>query len=81
MIGTQLVDWHALWQVIYISAIAGILIALSLGVAVVSSLRASDERAKGETGAATLFNAVTVVCTALVALAVGIGIYYIAHKS
>jgi len=71
-----IVDWGALLQVIWISAAAGISIALVLGVGIVSSLRAQDRK-----GNVLALNAVTVVSVALVAGAIAVGLYFIAHKS
>ena len=71
-----IVDWGALLQVIWISAAAGISIALVLGVGIVASLRAQDHK-----GNVLALNAVTVVSVALVAGAIAVGLYFIAHKS
>jgi len=71
-----IVDWGALLQVIWISAAAGISIALVLGVGIVASLRAQDHK-----GNVLALNAVTVVAVALVAGAIAVGLYFIAHKS
>jgi len=49
-----IVDWGALLQVIWISAAAGISIALVLGVGIVASLRAQDHK-----GNVLALNAVT----------------------
>lgn len=72
----SLVDWGALWQVAYISAIAGVAIATVLGLGVVSSLRAQDRQG----GSALALNAVTVVCVLMVGAAIVVGIYYITDK-
>jgi hypothetical protein len=72
----SIVDWGALAQVAYISAIAGVAIAGVLGLGVVSSLRAQDEKGAG----ALVLNAVTVVCVVVVAAAVALGIYFITDK-
>jgi|GEM_PF-6173777 len=77
---SPLVDWSALGQVALISVIAGVLIASILGVGIVASLRASDERGRGNDSAALGMNVVTGVAVLLVAAAVVVGIYYIAHK-
>jgi hypothetical protein len=76
LLADPLVDWGALWQVIYISAIAGVAIAAILGLAVVSELRGQDGQ-----GSVVANRAVTVLCVALVAAAVVVGIYYITQKS
>jgi predicted benzoate:H+ symporter BenE len=76
MFADSIVDWGALGQVAYISAIAGVAIAGVLGLGIVSALRAQDERE----GGALVLNAVTVVCVLAVAAAVAVGIYYITDK-
>jgi hypothetical protein len=70
-----IVDWGALWQVIYISAIAGLLIATVLGVGIAASLRST------EPGANTVaLRAVTGVSVLLVAAAVVVGLLYMFDK-
>jgi hypothetical protein len=76
LLADSIVDWGALAQVAYISAIAGILIAAVLGLGIVSELRAQE----GGVNVVAL-RAVTVVCVALVAAAIVVGIYYITQKS
>lgn len=70
-----IVDWGALLDVILISAFAGLAIALTLGVGIVASLRAQDQK-----GNALALNAVTVISVVLVAGAIAVGLYYIADK-
>ncbi len=70
-----IVDWGALLQVIWISAVAGLAIALTLGIGIVASLRAQDRK-----GNVLALNAVTVVSVALVAGAIAVGLYFIADK-
>ena len=71
------IDWSALFQVIYISVIAGILIATVLGAGIVAQLRSQDHQGGGGTLA---LHAVTVVSVLLVAAALVTGIYFIASK-
>jgi hypothetical protein len=71
----SIVDWGALWQVVYISAIAGVLIAAILGVGIVANLKAT------EPGGSVALTVVTVISVLLVAAAVVVGIYYITDKS
>jgi UPF0716 family protein affecting phage T7 exclusion len=71
------IDWGALLQVVYISAIAGILIATVLGVGITAQLRAEDS----EGGGSVLgLHAVTIVSVLIVAAAVVTGIYFITDK-
>jgi UPF0716 family protein affecting phage T7 exclusion len=78
LLADSIVDWGALAQVAYISAIAGIAIAAVMGLGITSAMRAQDERG---TTSAMVLNAVTVVCVILVAAAVVLGIYFITDKS
>jgi hypothetical protein len=72
----SIIDWGALFDVIWISAVAGLAIAAVLGVGIVSSLRAQD--AEGTT--ALGLNAVTVISVILVGAALVTGIYFITDK-
>jgi UPF0716 family protein affecting phage T7 exclusion len=76
VIADSIVDWGALFDVIWISAVAGLAIAAVLGVGIVSSLRAQDS------DGATAFglNAVTVISVVLVGAALLTGIYFITDK-
>jgi predicted benzoate:H+ symporter BenE len=76
LLADSIVDWGALAQVAYISAIAGVAIASILGLGIVSSLRAQDRRG----GAALALNAVTVVCVVIVGAALILGVYYMTDK-
>ena len=72
----SIIDWGALWDVIWISAVAGLAIAAVLGLGIVSSLRAQDARGTAALG----FNAVTVISVILVGAALITGIYFITDK-
>jgi hypothetical protein len=76
VLADSLVDWGALAQVAYISAIAGVAIAAILGLAVVSELRAQESG-----GSAVALRAVTGICVLAVAASIVVGIYYITQKS
>jgi hypothetical protein len=76
LLADSVIDWGALWEVIWISAVAGLAIAAVLGVGIVSSLRAED--AEGTT--ALGLNAVTVISVVLVGAALITGIYFITDK-
>jgi hypothetical protein len=73
---TPLIDWAALWQVIYISAIAGLAIATVLGVGITTALRSEDSSGTS----AIALKGVTVVSVILVGAAIVTGIYFIADK-
>jgi hypothetical protein len=76
LLADSVVDWGALWQVVYISAIAGVAIAAILGLGIVSELRTQE----GD-GSVLINRAVTVISVLLVAAAIVVGIYYITQKS
>ena len=76
LLADAIIDWGALWDVIWISAVAGLGIAAVLGVGIVSSLHAQD--AKGTT--ALGLNAVTGVSVIFVGAAIVTGIYFITDK-
>ncbi|WP_028067483.1 hypothetical protein [Solirubrobacter soli] len=76
LLADSIVDWGALGQVIWISAVAGIAIATVLGAGIVASLHAQE--AKGAT--ALGLNAVTVISVVLVGAALVTGIYFITDK-
>jgi hypothetical protein len=76
LLADSIIDWGALWQVIWISAVVGIAIAAVLGVGIVSSLRAQDTDGTTALG----LNAVTVISVVLVGAALVTGIYFIADK-
>ena len=76
VLADSIIDWGALFQVIYISAIAGIAIATVLGVGIVASLRAQDTDGATALG----LNAVTVISVILVGAALVTGIYFITDK-
>ena len=69
------IEWAALLDVIYISAIAGILIAAVLGAGIVAQMRAEDSE-----GNTIGLHAVTVVSILVVAAAVVTGIAFIVNK-
>ena len=73
LLADSIVDWGALWQVVYISAIAGVAIAAVLGLGIVSSLRAQDRQG----GSTVALNALTVACVLVVGAALIVGVYSI----
>jgi hypothetical protein len=76
VLAESIIDWGALWDVIWISAVAGIAIAAVLGAGIVSSLHAQDARGTTALG----LNAVTVVSVIFVGAAIVTGIYFITDK-
>jgi predicted benzoate:H+ symporter BenE len=76
LLAATIVDWGALLDVAIVSAVAGLAIALTLGVGVASSLRAQER----EGVSALVLNAVTVTSVVLVGIAVLVGLHYLADK-
>jgi hypothetical protein len=70
------IDWGALGEVAYISAISGVLIAAVLGLGITAQLRAQDQEGGGALG----LHAVTIISVLLVAAALVTGIYFITDK-
>ena len=76
LIAAGIIDWGALFDVIWISAVAGLAIAAVLGVGIVSSLRAQDAKGTIALG----LNAVTVISVILVGAALITGIYVLSDR-
>ena len=70
-----IVDWAALAQTAWVSAVIGLGILVVGAVGVAASLRAQDDRAAGVNGAALAFGGITVVCVVGLVGAVIYGIY------
>jgi hypothetical protein len=75
-----MIDWNALAQVALISACAGVGIGLALVLATLSSLRAQSESADGNTAAAVILSAITVISVLIVLTAIAAGLYFITAK-
>jgi hypothetical protein len=76
MIAAIDVDWGALAEAGYVSAIAGLVIAVIAAVAVVSSLKAAQGREQaGGASAAGLYGALTIGCVVALAAIVVYGVY------
>jgi hypothetical protein len=70
------IDWGALAEAGYVSAIAGLAVLVIAALAVGSSLLAQDAKAKpGGGGSASAYAAGTIVCVAALAAIVAYGIY------
>ena len=76
----SIVDWHALLQVIWVGAAAGIGVPAMFGVALLGVNRASDLGRAGRQGKAALYGAMGVVALAGVAAAVVYGVVIMTHK-
>ena len=76
LLAATIVDWGALLNVAIVSAVAGLAIALTLGIGVASSLRAQER----DGVSALALNAVTVTSVVLVGIAVLVGLHFLADK-
>jgi hypothetical protein len=75
MFAAGIVDWGALWQVIWISAVTGIAIATVLGAGIVASLRSSEPGAN-----VVALRGVTAISVVFVAAAVCFGLWFMFDK-
>ena len=75
----SIVDWAALGETAYVSALIGLGVLLVAGIAVAASLKAQDDRREGAGGAAVAYSGLTLLCLAGLLAAVVYGIYLIAQ--
>ena len=75
----SIVDWAALGKTAYVSVLIGLGVLLVAALAVVSSLKAQDDRREGAGTAAVAYNGVTLLCLVGLFAAVVYGIYLIAQ--
>jgi hypothetical protein len=75
MFAAAVINWGALWQVIWISAVTGIAIATILGAGIVASLRSTEPGAH-----AVVLRGVTAISVILVAAAIGAGLWFMFDK-
>jgi hypothetical protein len=68
------VDAHLLWQVIYVSLLAGVAISSLFSLVILGSVRASEARRARQGAAVLLYGAVAVVSFGLFALGVVLGV-------
>jgi hypothetical protein len=76
----SIVDGHALLQVIWVGAAAGIGVPAAFGVALLGVTRASDFSRDGRTAEAVLYGALGLVAFAVVVAAVVFGVVVMTHK-
>jgi hypothetical protein len=76
----SIVDGHALWQVIWVGAAAGIGVPTAFGVALLGVIRASDLSRDGRGVEAVLYGALGVIGLVAVAAAVVFGVVVMTHK-
>jgi hypothetical protein len=68
------VDAHLLWQVMYVSLLAGVAISALFSLVILGSVRASEARRARQGAAVLLYGAVAVVSFGLFALGVVLGV-------
>jgi hypothetical protein len=68
------VDAHLLWQVIYVSLLAGVAISALFSLVILGSVRAGEARRARQGAAVLLYGAVAVVSFGLFALGVVLGV-------
>ena len=74
------VDTRALWQVIWVSLVAGVAISALFSFIIVGSARASDARRAGRGGAATAYGALALIGFLLFAFGVVLGVQAMVTK-
>ena len=76
MIAADVVDWAALWQVVWVSTVAGVALVLATSLAILGAARANSERRDGHAAAASLYAALAIAaalaCAGGVVLAVSV---------
>jgi len=76
----EVVDGGALLQVLWVSVAAGLGLSLIFSLAIAGAARASQQRRAGQAGGAVVWSAITVVCVALCAVAVVLGVIVMLKK-
>jgi len=74
------VDTHLVWQVIWVSVVAGVGISALFSLVIVGGARASDARRGGRGGAATVYAALAVLAFLLFAAGVALGVQAMVTK-
>jgi hypothetical protein len=74
------VDTHLLWQVIWVSVLAGVGVSALFSFVIVGSARAGDARRAGRRGAAAAYAALAFVAFVLFAVGVVLGVQTMVSK-
>jgi hypothetical protein len=74
------VDFHLLWQVVWVSVLAGVGISALFSFVIVGGARASDARRAGRGGAAAMYAALAFGAFLLFALGVVLGVQAMLSK-
>ncbi len=74
------VDFHLLWQVVWVSLLAGVGISALFSLVIVGAARAGDARKAGQRGAAAVYAALAVAGFLLFAAGVVLGVQAMVSK-
>jgi hypothetical protein len=74
------VDTHLLWQVIWVSVIAGVGISALFSLVILGGARAADARRAGHAGTAAAYGGLSVVAFLLFAAGVALGVQEMVTK-
>ena len=74
MIATDVVDWAAIWQVIWVSAVAGLALVAATSLAILGAARSNSERREGHALAATLYATLAVAAAVMCAGGIVLGV-------
>ena len=79
-IADPVVDWGALLEVLWASALGGVGVTCAFAIAILGSTRAVDQRRDGHALAAGVYGAVAALAFAAVVAAVVLGIVFMTSK-
>jgi hypothetical protein len=74
------VDGHLLWQVVWVSLLAGVGISALFSLVILGGARAGDARRAGRGGAAMIYLTFAILAFALFAVGVVLGVQAMVHK-
>ena len=77
-LASDIIDWAALGQAVYVSVGVGLIVLLLGALAVYGSLKGQDVKAEGHSGEAVAFNALTVIGVIGLVASIVIGIVELA---
>jgi hypothetical protein len=76
----SVVDTGDLWEVVWVSLVAGVSVTAVFGVAILGATRATELRREGEMGAAVAFGTLGLLAVAFVLGAIAFGIIVLVDK-
>jgi hypothetical protein len=81
LLADPLVDWAALWKVVWVSFLAGVGVMIAFSLAVLGASRAGDYRRVDQPVIAAGFTVLTVAALAVCAFMLYHGYLFVVHKS